>query len=150
MKRKCAQSGASPLTCRFHSKTSGSILLEQRVALMLHCYAVAGWSATDRHVSSRPMDRTANRPTSEIISKLRSLRPKKFKRSSFDLDNNPVNHIIRFKPKCGTIFVSIYISTFIKYMPIGVSYSRFKKLAPPTPTISYFVENSPSRPAYLI
>ena len=40
-KRKCAQPGASPLTCRSISKY-WSYLLEQRVALMLHCYAVGG------------------------------------------------------------------------------------------------------------
>ena len=97
MKRKCAQLDAPSLTCCLHGRNSGSISTEQRVALMLHFMRSRGgrWeeggfqSFLKRKgfrfsiASSRPMGRAANRPTEEIISKVRPFRLRKFKTQSF-------------------------------------------------------------------
>ena len=54
MKRKCAQLDASPLTCRSISKY-WSYLLEQRVALMLHCHVASGGRGSFTAVAPQPL-----------------------------------------------------------------------------------------------
>ena len=69
MTRKCAQLSASPHTCCPYYKT-WSVLLEQRVALILHCHVASGGRGTSAAVAPQPLtpERVNQSPSPEQVN----------------------------------------------------------------------------------